>query len=301
MSFPIPSRECLGELARHNREQEAFLRLFAEHAPHPRWHRDGIIDAETRFVYENWLPQSAFLASLRRIARVFLPAPDWMPQALLADYPSLPDFWSTMSPAFCGRLTFREAELLPLFCSLADPPRFGTDAGRYPRQLADIRKHAAGRSGFRLLDIGCGIGLNTLEIASAIDGWTTGITREPLEVWMAQNRTIPHDPTRETRFASFSQVRRIDFKVGDINSPPEGVWDGIVCNGLIGGRFFHETPQFDTFLAWLRKSLVPGGCLRAACSFHEGFRQGVDRFRERAGLMGFRVEGSWRETTLTLP
>ena len=64
----------------------------------------------------------------------------------------------------------------------------------------------------------------------------TGITAEPLEVWMAQNRRIPHDVRRQRQFLRFRGLEeKLRFQVGDAQDfSLEEPQDVIVCNGLVG-------------------------------------------------------------------
>ena len=198
-------------------------------------------------------------------------------------YQSLPDLWAAMPIEFAGKVCFSEKELLPLFCAMADPPRFGTTSGRYPEELGYLCSIV--KSGMSLLDVGCGVGVNTLEMAAALVGArVTGITPEPLEVWMAQNRRLPHDARREAIMKGFDG--KADFQLGSAEHF-SGDYDIIVCNGLIGGRFFYKESQYVAFLHCCGKALRPGGKVVISDRFHEGSQKNMEHFKAIAVASGF--------------
>ena len=214
--FPEVSPAAEAALARHNRHWRERQAVWLAQADAPWWAPGQILTPELRARYEAWLPLAEFLRTLRAIGRAFLPEHDWLPHPLQRPpWPSLPDFWATLPHPFPARLDFTPQELLPLFCAIADPPRFGSNDGRYPRQrrlLECLLPDFAGVP-LRILDIGCGIGLNTLETARlavelsfCLRLEVTGVTSEPLEVWMANQRRVPHDPAREHRFHSYREL-----------------------------------------------------------------------------------------------
>ena len=86
---------------------------------------------------------------------------------------------------------------------------------------------------------------------------------------------------------AFCQGQAGDFSFGR-------PFDLIVCNGLVGGRFFHRPEQYAGFLASCRKCLAPGGRLFLANRFHEGARRDVEAFMRAAARAGFPMQGTWR-------
>ena len=287
--FPEIDNETALALTRHNQRWGESHTNWLRHAIPPWWARNLIITPEIRESYEKWLPMDEFRRSFTQVSRAYLPDESWLPLPLRSGaYLSLPDFWAAMPPSFAGKVCFLESELLPLFCAMADPPRFGTTAGRYPEELEYLKGNV--RSGMSVLDVGCGVGVNTLEMSSAVKGaFFTGITPEPLEVWMAIHRRIPHDVQRQAIMAQFDGTA--DFKCGTAEEF-SGEYDFIVCNGLIGGRFLWRDSQYKAFLLCCRTSLRPSGRVLIADRFHDGQQQNLERFKRLAVASGFSCDES---------
>lgn len=271
------------------------------------WGRGSVVSPEMRGFYEKFLPFNEFRHSLITIGEQILESPDWVPNILRSnDILSLPDFWAMLPDAFAGRVTFAEDELFPLFCAIADPSRFGTSDNRYPAQLQQIgdfvKRTGQGRA-VRILDLGCGIGLGTYElaqIAAAVGGSAVGVTSEHLEVWMASHRRLPHDAARERLFRRYLEDLSVTFSYGFAESYRDGSqYDVIVCNGLAGGRFLNAAPQLTAFLQTCDTLLAPHGRMFAANRFHEGERSGVERLRAIARQSGWSVEGHWQSLVLS--
>ena len=322
---------------------ELFRRLYAP----PYWTPGMPVDAQQRARYESCLPVCEFLAGLGNLAIKF-PRPLCLAESANAHghdrlgpapFASLPDLWNTLPEQLACRVEFADDEWLALFCALADPPRFGTDFGRYPEQLAKIRQilgalvpspallnfgtgtAPAPAPKFNILDLGCGTGQGTYELAECADAIflprgitveTIGVTREPLEVWMAENRRLPHSPERERVFKGKRQKAEgenggadtdtwkrgpaiIHFLAGDALAVPcAGPFHLIVANGLVGGRFLRSPPALAKFLAEAERLLAPGGRLALANRFHEGERPVLAAFAEFARRNGWTVEGEPR-------
>ena len=248
-----------------------------------------IVGHELRCWFDTFLPWAEFSASMRSVALSVLPSSDWIPRLLEETaVETLLDFWAEVG-AFGGRVCFAQDELMPFFCMCADPPRFGTRLGRYPEQLSRLPKCDS------LLDLGCGVGLGTLEAARATGARRVrGVTLEPLEAWMAERRELPHDIERSREFEQFGDLAA-DFVAGnaaDYRSPEKS--DLIICNGLAGGRFLNSTEKIGGLLDGLECNLAKGGVVALANSFHQGNRSGVEKFVSLAVQRGWRVEGEWR-------
>lgn len=302
--FPIISEETRKRLALFNANWEERRQNWLKYCPPPWWEDGLIISPELRGIYEAWLPFEEFRRGLLGIAGAFLPDEDWIPFALgkKGVFLSLADFWAALPVELASKVTFSEEEILPLFCALADPPRFGTNSGRYPGQLPLLAKALSGKQGARILDVGCGVGLNTLEIAEFASGLVpqltvVGMTSEPLEVWMANARFLPHDPLRQKAFEQYKKP--VEFVRGFAESfNLKGSFDVIVCNGLVGGRFLNTESQYHAFLESFQKAMPSGGTMLLANRFHEGTRYGLYQFRRMAQHAGFEVSGEWRSFTL---
>ena len=279
--------EARRRLARHNAAWSRRLELWCKYAPSPWWAEGLVVSPELRGLYEAWLPLDEFLSSLRNIARAFLPDCNWLPFPLrVKSHASLPDLWADLPRWLGGKVLVNEDELLPLLCALAEPRSFGTSCGRYERQLSQLEQYAW--KGCRILDIGCGVGINTLEIAHALEGFSpevTGLTSEWLEVWMAQNRRIPHDAKRQTQFPEANA----SFIQGDAEHFHQQA-DIIVANGLIGGRFLCRNAQFASFLDCCKASGAKLLC--AANHFHQGRLPAIQRFTALAQKRGWNIQGT---------
>ena len=223
----------------------------------------------------------------------------------------MPDFWNALPLCFASRVQFQPEELTALFCALADPPRFGTDAGRYPRQrllLECLLPDFAGQP-LRILDLGCGVGLNTLETAVLAQEHAPGaqlsvlgVTSEHLEVWMATRRTLPHDPQRQSRLRRYPNALPVHFCQGDATtfwSP--ALFDLILCNGLVGGDYLHHGRDYHAFIHNCARLLAPRGAILLANRFHTGRRAHVERFVTLAKQAGFAVSGDWQCLVLSAP
>ena len=271
------------------------------------WGRGSVVSPDMRGFYEKFLPFNEFKNSLITIGEQILESPDWVPNILRSnDILSLLDFWAMLPDAFAGRVTFAEDELFPLFCAIADPSRFGTSDNRYPaqlRQIGDFVKRTGQGRAVRILDLGCGVGLGTYELAkivAAVRGTAVGVTSEHLEVWMASHRRLPHDAARERLFRRYPEDLPVTFNVGFAESYRDGSqYDVIVCNGLAGGRFLNAAPQLTAFLQTCDTLLAPHGRMFAANRFHEGERPGVERLRAIARQSGWSVEGHWQSLVLS--
>ena len=313
MDMPWPSMPCPeGQGTDGGAVPNGFLqpvdwtarwRTWCAYGGSPWWGKGLVISPELRARYEMYLPVAEYVATLRRVAADVLPSAAWTPRSLLAGHgraviwQSLPDLWASLPEDLGGRVCYSMAQCLPLFCALADPPRYGTDTDRYPDQMETLRclfRQWPRSRPLRLLDIGCGVGLNTLEILSlaneeGVQVHAIGLTAEPLEAWMAQNRRLPHDLPRQRRLQAFPAFS-VTFCSGDARNFQllEHV-DVMVCNGLAGGRFLHGEAELKRFLACCRRQLAPHGYLLMANHFHDGFRPDLAILMQVAAANGWNI------------
>lgn len=263
------------------------------------WTPGMILSPEISSRFDSFIPWQECCRLIHWAFRQWLPNESWMPRMLQHNtYRSLLEFWQEL-PQWQGKIIPEPSQALEFLCLCADPPRFGTDIGRYPAQLQRLATLPPPR---RLLDLGCGVGLGTLECAHALGADNTvGVTLEPLEAWMAQQRWLPHDPGRTKNFTPFAGVKA-DFLAMDIlDYEGEAPFDGIICNGLAGGRFMDSPVQLRRFMQALQTNLSLDGWVAMANSFHEGRRDGMERLIRMAAEMGWSIAGDWRELIIRPP
>lgn len=264
------------------------------------WHRHGgvawtpgvIAHRQLRGWIDTFIPWEQVRVRLCALGRAFLPDDDWIPRMLSPGMlDSIVDFWAQL-PAFAGRLEFREDELPALYCAMASPPQYGTSDGRYSGQLRQLQELP--RPPRSLLDLGCGVGLGTLEIASALHiGEVLGVTVEPLEAWMAQHRILPHDPPLEKHFRRFGS-HGARFVSGDVlDFHPGRKYGLVVCNGLAGGRFMHCADALVRLVDKWSECAADDGVVAVANAFHSGRRRSVEALMDIAAGRGWRIDGDW--------
>lgn len=257
------------ELAAFNSKWQKRFAEFAAWSPTPMWALGLAPSPESRYWHERYLPVREYCRNLACLLRPALPHHDWGPTCLRSpQFLAITDFWRALPPAFAGRLSWQQEELLPLACALAAPPRFGTSAGRYPEQICELRKLKGA-----LLDLGCGTGEGTAEFAE-LGFACTGVTLEPLEAWMARHR-FP-----DLEFVA-ADVRKLCLLQK---------FDVVVCNGLIGGPMLHKDAEFATLIAVMQAALKPAGVVAIADRFHAGRAQRRERFVEMAKAAGLPLQ-----------
>ncbi len=311
------ARACLASI---NAAWQERLSRFRARAGPPWWAPGLVLTPDLHARYETYLPLADFCADLARLADRVLPHPSWVPHLLRArrsgtcplpraDGPaSLPDLWARLPAPLAGRLCFAADDLAALFCALADPPHFGTDAERYPEQQATLARQCTTlpRSGLRLLDLACGVGLGTFAAAAQAQRCSNGrvealgLTLEPLEAWMATHQCLPHDPARQQRLQQLAAaVENVRFAAADVRHlPVQGPFDIVLCNGLVGGTLLQHAPDLRQLLAACARVLAPGGWLLLSNRFHDGRRAPVERFADLAREQGWTVAGDWHDLTL---
>jgi SAM-dependent methyltransferase len=307
--FNLASRELYSGLRAFNRKWRQRKALFFRYHSRQPWAPGLILTPEVRAAYEPQLPIADFLSDLACLAKQLLPHPCWLPRLLrrtmtpaagqsVLEYASLPDLWSALPPHLAGRVTFTPERLMATLCALADLPRYGTAAGRYPAQLDRIRQFAASRrhAPVRLLDLGCGVGHGTCEMAAALADMATpvtaiGLTREPLEAWMATQRQLPHDRRPRRRYPETEHDLPIAFIAAELPLVPlRQTFDLVTVNGLGGGPAFDNHTLIRNLLIEIRRCTAPGSALTFADTFHEGCRKQHSVIRAEADRLGWTTE-----------
>lgn len=295
--------------------------VYAATCPQPLASPGLRIDAEIRRQSELYLP----LAEIRRLfARYYraglhhgpiISSSPFQVALSWADlYAGLPP-WLQLSPNPAGllRRLLHDPDLHERFLYYSFLPQRYNGAGfeRYPLQLAWIGQWFAHRCGsghageLRCLDAACGSGEGTWELvtAAADAGWLpeqasfTGWTLDPLEVYAAQQRYLPHLPDRQQAYRQRvapllrqGWQERVVFQAADLLSATvsESGFDLILCNGLLGGPIISTLQRVRQVIGQLAQRLEPGGVLLAANHFHDGWR---NRMPDTALLELFRAAG----------
>jgi hypothetical protein len=241
--------------------------------------------------YERFLPLADWWPYLRSGLNSALPHPDWIPQVVSGanEWRSVIDFWRLVPAQWQYCLAWDSTEeWWALACALAAPGRFGTERGRYPEQVTRLRDRAGQLEGL-VLDVGCGTGQGTWEVAEILGpaSLVAGVTAEPLEAWMASKRQLPHLSIDWGRNASDPTSHPV-FWAADARSlrtlqPAEL----ILCNGLAGGPALHCEADLNRLWLALAGCCTVDGEIWMANTFHDGFRDANDRF-ERMRPDGWR-------------
>lgn len=295
-----------GSLLRFDRQ----YRLWATTSPAPLPAPGLIVAAEIRCQSECYLPITELHRVFHRFyhhsltcaphlnSTPFCTARSWAD--LYAGLPAL--FQVSANPARLleALLTDPALRCRFLFHSFLPARYNGAGFDRYPEQLSVLlelfrHKRVTGSRTIRCLDAACGSGEGTWETAEllAAAGWQPeqahleGWTLDPLEVWAARHRCLPHAPERQKNYQrrtepllkagwgeriSFATVDLLDDTAGRTCSGEAG-FDLILCNGLLGGPLLNRTAALLRAIGHLAALLRPGGCLMAADRFHGGWKQ----------------------------
>lgn len=295
-----------------------LFKIYADTCPVPLPAPGLIVTPEIRNQCQCYLPVSEVAAAFYSLYRSALTYPPVLSSTPFHKALSWADVFFTLPPNI--QISANPARLLEvlladrtlltefLFASFL-PSRFYKGFGRYPGQRECIGKWLTerNRSTVYCLDTACGTGEGAYDLAILlselgfspekihIDGWTL----EPLEVWAAATRRIPHDRQREmelrkatSSFLEKGYIRHILFSCRDILRPasPSTItedgetrrYDIILCNGLLGGPILHEREQLELATGNLAQLLAPNGILLAADSFHAGWKRKCPQSELRA-------------------
>jgi len=299
--------------------------VCASTSPEPLPAPDLVVTPEIRLQSELYLPLYELRSLFYRLYQEALSYPPILSSTPFysclswADCFALLPPWLQQSPnpASLLALLLQEKELLTRFIFFSFlPDRFnGHGFGRYPGQLAWLRALLSEKSAshLRILDAACGSGEGTWELAELLAGMgfaprqvsLEGWTLEPLEVWAAQQRCLPHALTRGQQCRKRVQPlvqqgwdRQISFAVRDLYTVTEAAsFDLIICNGLLGGPLLNQSAQLTQMVMNLIGLLAPGGVLAAANRFHGGWKKLApeqllaELFRERGLTVSVAGEG----------
>ena len=300
--------------------------IYASICPEPVISPKLIVTPEIRIQSELYLPIADIAAVFNCLYSAALAYPPILSSTPFHNAMSWADTFAELPPylQFSANpallleklLTDRELLIEFLFASFL-PRRFYGGLGRYPEQQKFVWEwlKTVKPGTLHCLDAACGTGEETYGLSLLlseggfspeeirIEGWTL----EPLEVWAAVHRRLPHDRRREAQLRESTAAlfrcgydRCISFVCRDIltsPSPPlhfpenrgEGAggkkwFDLILCNGLLGGPIIHEKGLLDRAVGNLAQLLSPGGILLAADHFHGGWKQKCPQDELRASF-----------------
>lgn len=284
------------------RRLQRRFQVYAATCPVPLPAPGLVITPEIRYQSELYLPIAEVAAVFHRLYRTTLTYPPILestPFHAALSWADLfvalpPPFQSSANPAQLLEQLLCDSELLEefLFASFL-PRRFYGGFRRYPRQREFVRAwlNACDKKILRCLDAASGTGEDSYGMALLllengyhpaqlqIEGWTL----EPLEVWSAAHASFPHDPERQAVYRRETETvftcgaaERLRFRTVDLRklSPEEpGMFDLILCNGLLGGPILNDPGEVQRVAAGLAGLLAPRGMLLTADSFHGGWKQ----------------------------
>jgi len=288
----------------HNKIWQQKINTYQQYSQTPPWFPNQTINNQLRQQYQQYMPIKIFCQALYQLATQILPNPNWIPTILLSPHntppplpticlpKSLPDFWQQLPTSLQSKTTFNLNTIIKLYCTLADPAKFGTTINRYPKQLTMIKQwlQKTATTKLTMIDFACGTGHGTYEIIAIakqlnitkIDA--IGITREMLEVWMAKKLYIPHNHARSKQLQQYKQLtKNIIFEQGDIlnyqyTAKQLKNYNLIICNGLIAGRFMNKQKQYKKILKLFTKLITPNGLITIANNFHAGTNKQLKQF-----------------------
>lgn len=283
---------------------------FAQYAatcPAPLPAAGLVVTPEIRYQAELYLPLAELRPILYRYYRASLTHPPIFVSTPLHSALSWADCFADLppwlqqspSPALLLERLLADAALHEQFIYASFlPERYnGAGFGRYPAQLAWLRQWAeqarmkAGEP-LHCLDAACGSGEGSWELAGLlaaggylsdqvlIDGWTL----DPLEVYAATNRCLPHLPQRQHAYRQLCapllaagwegrlRFQAVDLLTADL---PPGQYGLILCNGLLGGPLLHRQTELQQVIVQLVERLRPHGWLLVANRFHGGWHRRV--------------------------
>jgi SAM-dependent methyltransferase len=280
------------------------FRVYCGCYPFGLWAPGLAVEREMRTLTEAYLPLVEITRAFDRFLSVALKFPPFHAASIVHSATDWLDILQRFQPlvarpnpaTLLGRLMADEEYRRRFIFTNFMPARYGGGFGRYPGQARFLAQwldtnRSGLASGVRCLDAGCGSGEGTYELAqllidkgfAAASIHVRGETLEPLELFAAAHAFFPHDREREEAFRrrirplfACGAAERISFhleELGCMNSAGEKGCDIILCNGLLGGPFFHDPGGVAETVRKISKRLNPGGILLAASRFHGGWKK----------------------------
>ena len=313
-----------------------MFRIYNGCYPYGLWAPGLAIDREMRTLTEAYLPVDEITRAFDRLFSAALKFPPFLAASIVHNSTGWLDMLRKLQPlvarpnpaTLLGTLMKDEEYRRRFIFANFMPVHYGGGFGRYPGQarflaewLDENRSTLA--AGVRCLDAGCGSGEGTYDLAQLLidKGFAAayihvrGATLEPLELFAAAHAFFPHDLEREAAFRrrirplfDCGAAGNISFhleELGCMNPAKEKGYDIILCNGLLGGPFFHDPGGLAETVRMISNRLNSGGILLAASRFHGGWKKllsdqavreifcacGLKMVEVAEGVGGVRVKG----------
>ena len=298
-----------GELTDHALERRIarlaeLFRTYSGCYPNGLWAPGLAVEREMRVLTEAYLPMDEIVRVFGRFFSAALKFPPFLPASIVHNSTDWLDTLQRLHPLvgrpnpalLLERLMVDEEYRRRFIFANFMPVRYGGGFGRYPGQLRFLAEWLeANRSRLaaevRCLDAGCGSGEGTYELAQLLidTGFPAdvihilGATLEPLELFAARHAYFPHDRAREEEYRvrirplfDCGAAENISFHLEELGRMDFGegkVYDIILCNGLLGGPFIHDSEELLRIVRRLSGRLRYGGIMLAANRFHGGWKK----------------------------
>ena len=271
----------LNEMAIINEKWSLQISAFMTYAAIQNFNEIG---PDSHEIAERFLKIEDYMADLKGLYSIAWPKA--YPSILSHhSFRSFLDYFQYLPESFLNVIQLQKDNLFELACAFASPPQYGSKAGRYPEQM-DYLKSLKFTDKIAIRDYGCGTGQGTYELAEILEKQNIkfqleGITFEALEVWMAVNRCLPHCDLPDYHFPECNS--QVDIHQGDIiNDAFRQPVDIIIINGLIGGPILNRDSDYQKVLERLTHELKEHGTVLIADSFHDGYKNNRQQFRQIA-------------------
>ena len=230
-----------------------------------------------RIEWERYLPVTLYMEDLYHLSKAIVPEASIPLVIHQHKFRSIVDLWHILPANFQGAFTLDTENLERLLLALSSPAKFGTRLNRYPQQLNWLKENASLiPDQLSVIDYACGTGQGTYEIAELLKclGKTasvTGLTIEVLDLWMAENKSVPHlDMYEEYTYTDTDCEPQ--FMCGDINSYSSKLhFQLILCNGLIGGPFLNQDEDYLQLWKKINEQTEKNSLFITGHSFHGAY------------------------------